>query len=77
MEEKDEVFDKILDEVGGRGKFQSRFTILYNFLFCICASMVFMNILLALSKPKHWCHVPGQESTNYSLNEWRKLNLPM
>lgn len=72
----DAVFDKILSLVGDDGKFQKRFNLIFNVLLSMCSSMVYMNIILALSIPNHWCHVPGRESTNLTLDEWHAITLP-
>lgn len=72
----DAVFDKILALVGDDGKFQKRFNYIFNVGLSMFSSMVYMNIILALSIPTHWCHVPGRESTNSTLDEWRTLTLP-
>lgn len=71
------VFDRIMELVGNDGKFQKRFNFLFNFSICMFVSMAFMNIMLVLNDPDHWCHVPGRETTNFSLEEWRDRVLPM
>lgn len=38
--------------------------------------MIYMNIILALNIPDHWCNVPGRERTNFTLHEWMDLTLP-
>ncbi|GLV42087.1 uncharacterized protein CBL_04954 [Carabus blaptoides fortunei] len=38
--------------------------------------MPYLNIILVLSVPDHWCHIPGRENTNYTLEEWKNLTLP-
>ncbi|XP_067629935.1 carcinine transporter-like isoform X2 [Eurosta solidaginis] len=45
---------------------------------CVAAAvaLVYMNIILVLAVPDHWCTVPGQELTNYTLEEWRRITLP-
>lgn len=72
----DAVFDKILALVGDDGKFQKRFNYIFNVALSMFSSMVYMNMILALSVPTHWCHVPGRENTNSTLDEWRSLTLP-
>lgn len=72
----DAVFDKILEIVGDDGKFQNRFNYIFNVGLSMCSAMVYMNIVLALSIPTHWCHVPGIENTNSTLDEWRQITLP-
>ncbi|XP_026479554.1 solute carrier family 22 member 4-like [Ctenocephalides felis] len=77
MEKKDAIFDRVLDSIGSDGKFQHRFNYLYNVFFAVVAAMPCMNIILAMSVPDHWCHVPGRENTNYTLEEWKRLTLPV
>lgn len=72
----DAVFDKIMEMADDDGPFQKRFNYIFNAGLVICASMVYMNIILALNVPEHWCHIPGRELTNYSLDEWKELTLP-
>ncbi|XP_063704985.1 carcinine transporter-like [Culicoides brevitarsis] len=71
-----EIFDRIMELVGNDGKFQNRFNFLFNFFVCLFVSMSYMNIVMVLNEPDHWCHVPGRELTNYSIEEWRERVLP-
>lgn len=71
------MFDRVLKLVGDDGKFQKRYNILFNLIVCMCISMAFMNILLVLNEPDHWCHIPGRENTNFSIQEWRNRVLPL
>lgn len=77
MAAQDEAFDKIMEEAGNNGKFQWRFNFIFNAAMVVCGGMSFMNIILALNVPDHWCHVPGREFTNYTLEQWKNLTLPM
>ncbi|XP_026479556.1 uncharacterized protein LOC113385953 [Ctenocephalides felis] len=76
MGKRDAMFDTVMQSVGNNGPFQKRFNYLYNLIFAIVAAMPCMNIILALSVPDHWCHVPGREFTNYTIDEWKNLTLP-
>lgn len=71
------IFDRIMETVGNDGKFQKRFNFLFNFSICIMVSMSFMNVMLVLNDPVHWCHVPGQNQTNLTTEQWRELVLPV
>lgn len=75
-EAEDAVFDQLLDTVGSHGRFQKRFNYIFNFGFTIFTSMVYMNILLVRNDPDHWCHVPGRNETNFTLDEWKQITLP-
>lgn len=72
----DMAFDKIMEMMGNDGLFQKRFTYIFNIGLMMMASMIYYNIILALSVPDHWCHVPGREATNFTLDEWKLLSLP-
>lgn len=74
--EKPMSFDEVLAVVGVDGPFQKKYNIVYNFLFSILAALPFMNLVMALSSPEHWCYIPGREFTNYSVEEWRDLTIP-
>lgn len=76
MESHDEIFDNIMERAGDDGRFQSRFNYIFNVGMVICASMTYMNAVLALNVPDHWCHVPGRELTNYTIDEWKQITLP-
>jgi OCT family organic cation transporter-like MFS transporter 4/5 len=76
-EEDDQAFDRILEMVGNDGKFQLIFNRVFNVGLVTFATMAYMNIFLALTPPDHNCHVPGRESFNLSLEEWKNLTLPM
>lgn len=47
----DQAFDKILEMVGNDGKFQLFFNRVFNVGLVMCASMAYMNIMLALTPP--------------------------
>lgn len=72
----DAIFDGILQKVGNNGRFQRRFNYLYNIGLVICASMIYLNIILAMNVPDYWCHVPGRENTTISEELWKNLTLP-
>lgn len=72
----DAVFDGIMQKVGNNGTFQRRYNYLYNIGLVVCASMVYMNIILAMNVPEFWCHVPGRENTSLSEEAWKNLTLP-
>lgn len=73
----DVMFDKIMESVGDDDIFQKKFNYIFNMGLVFFASMVYVNIILALNVPDHWCHVPGREFTNMTLDEWRNFTLPM
>lgn len=72
----DAVFDQIMEMVGDDGRFQKRFNYLFNIGVVFCAALLYNNMLFALNTPDHWCHVPGRDSTNYTLEQWKNLTLP-
>ncbi|XP_047113541.1 solute carrier family 22 member 7-like [Schistocerca piceifrons] len=70
------AFEEVLDSIGSRGKFQTRLNIVFN---CVgpCLNMLSINIFfLAMQTPDHWCHVPGRERANLSLEEWKNFTIP-
>lgn len=72
----DAIFDGIMEKVGNNGRFQRRFNYIYNIGLVICASMIYLNIILAVNVPDYWCHVPGRENTTMSEELWKNLTLP-
>lgn len=76
MESHDEIFDNIMERAGDDGRFQKRFNYIFNVGMAICASLCYMNVVLALNVPEHWCLVPGREQTNYTVEKWKELTLP-
>lgn len=72
----DTIFDQIMEMVGDDGPFQKRFNCIFNTGMVVCGSLAYMNIILALNAPDYWCHVPGREHTNYSIEQWKHLTLP-
>ncbi|XP_049779653.1 solute carrier family 22 member 7-like [Schistocerca cancellata] len=70
------AFEEVLDSIGSRGKFQTRLNIVFN---CVgpCLNMLSINVFfLAMQTPDHWCHVPGRERANLSLEEWKNFTIP-
>ncbi|XP_065721258.2 carcinine transporter [Drosophila suzukii] len=69
-------FQTVMEKAGNHGRYQT----LYNFLFvgglACSGAMIYMNIILALNIPDHWCTVSGRENTNFTLEEWRDITLP-
>ncbi|XP_037729815.1 carcinine transporter [Drosophila subpulchrella] len=69
-------FQTVMEKAGNHGRYQT----LYNFMFigglACSGAMIYMNIILALNIPDHWCTVPGRENTNFTLEEWRDITLP-
>ncbi|XP_047106014.1 solute carrier family 22 member 7-like [Schistocerca piceifrons] len=70
------VMDSLLEAVGTRGRFQQRFNWTFNLLVMTFAAMPYVNFVIALTVPDHWCHVPGRESTNYTQQQWKALHIP-
>jgi hypothetical protein len=71
-----DLFNDLMDHVGTEGKFQSRFNYLYNMALVVLVAMPALNIILALTSPDHWCHVPGRNTTNLTSPEWKELTIP-
>lgn len=76
MAAQDAAFDRIMELTGNDGAFQWRFNFIYNAAMVVCGGMSFMNIILALNVPDHWCHVPGREYTNHTLEQWKNITIP-
>ncbi|KAJ9573947.1 hypothetical protein L9F63_008689, partial [Diploptera punctata] len=70
-------FEMVMERVGMKGKFQLRFNLIYNMLFPMLFALPCFNILLAISVPQHWCHVPGREDTNFTLEQWKQRTIPI
>lgn len=69
-------FDRIMERVGNEGRFQLRYNITFNMGMAIFGSLIYYNIIMAMNAPDHWCHVPGRELTNLTVDQWRALALP-
>lgn len=76
MEDSDVVFERVLHSVGDEGPFQRRFNILFNFLLSAAGTMTYMNLILVIVVPDFWCHVPGRNETNFTIDVWKELTLP-
>ncbi|XP_067015468.2 organic cation/carnitine transporter 2 [Anabrus simplex] len=74
--DEDAIFDYLLREVGMKGRFQTIFNLSFNLVFSVLIAMPYLNIVLALSVPDHWCYVPGREETNFTIAEWKELTIP-
>lgn len=74
--EEPSAFDTIIEQIGKAGRFQKRFNFTFNFFLVIVAAMPHLNLVISLATPNHWCHVPGRETTNYSIEEWKSMTLP-
>jgi hypothetical protein len=76
QDDEEDIFEALMGHIGMDGKFQSLFNLVFNTAFGLTATMCVSNIVLALAKPNHWCHVPGRNETNYTAAEWRSLTVP-
>lgn len=74
--ENDALFEGIMKHIGLNGKYQSRFNYVFNFIFIIFLAMPYLNLVLAMTIPEHWCHVPGRNETNMTEDEWKQLTIP-
>jgi hypothetical protein len=72
----DALFDGLMNNVGLNGKYQSRFNFVFNFVFVIFLAMPYLNLVLAMTIPEHWCHVPGRNETALTEEEWKQLTIP-
>lgn len=72
----DAAFDKVMALVGNKGRFHNRFNIIYNGVMIFFGAMLARSFIISMNIPDHWCHVPGRELTNYTLDEWKNLTLP-
>lgn len=70
-------FEEIMDGVGTHGRYQFFYNLIFITAMAMAGAMLYMNIILALNVPDHWCTVPGREHTNLTLDEWRSITLPM
>lgn len=70
------AIDTIMEKIGNAGRYQSSFNFKFNLILPILAAMPYVNLIISLATPDHWCHVPGRENTNYTLEEWKNLTLP-
>ncbi|XP_049956872.1 solute carrier family 22 member 7-like [Schistocerca serialis cubense] len=70
------AFEEVLDSIGSRGKFQMRLNVVFV-CFASCFNLMSVNMFyIAMQTPDHWCHVPGREHTNLSLEEWKNFTVP-
>lgn len=74
--EKGDPFCKIMEQAGSSGHFQRMYNCIFIMGLSCFGALIYMNIILALNVPDHWCNVPGRERTNLTLNEWKDLTLP-
>ncbi|PSN35683.1 hypothetical protein C0J52_21768 [Blattella germanica] len=52
----DALFEGLMQHVGLDGKFQSRFNYVFNLVFVVFLAMPYLNLVLAMTVPEHWCH---------------------
>jgi hypothetical protein len=71
-----DIFDELMEHIGMEGKFQSRFNLIFNMAFVLTVAVPSYNLILAVTLPNHWCHIPGRNETNYTVAEWKSLTLP-
>ena len=67
--------DELLKAVGEYGWYQRRLVGLFVLPMCFYIPLACLTVLMQLSMPDHWCHVPGRPA-NVSLERWWNLTLP-
>lgn len=75
-EQNNSLMDGILEKIGTRGKFQTRFNLIFNMLFLVLAAMPPLNFMIAMTLQDHWCHVPGRSETNLTVDQWKERTIP-
>lgn len=71
------LFDGIIAAIGNDGKFQTRFNWVFNFVLVSLMTMPYLNLVIAMSVPKHHCHIPGRNESMQNLSSWQQQWLPM
>ncbi|XP_071441246.1 organic cation transporter protein-like [Hetaerina americana] len=71
-----ELFEKLLDDVGSKGYYQNRFNIIFNFALITLFAMPFINYIMVMTVPDHWCFVPGRKDYNLTLEQWKNIFIP-
>lgn len=71
-----ETFEDLLSAVGRNGLYQKQFNVIFNLVLVFFVAMPYMNIIIALYVPDHWCKVPGREFFNLSIDNWKNLTIP-
>lgn len=75
-EQRVDPFALVMEKVGYGGRFQYVYNTVFVLSLSFFGGMIYMNIILALNVPDHWCNVPGMNNTNFTLEEWRTITLP-
>ncbi|XP_076049091.1 carcinine transporter-like [Oratosquilla oratoria] len=69
-------FDDILNEIGGYGRYQ-KWKVGIALLPVAFFTALQTNLkVFQMVVPPYWCHVPGRESTDLTLDQWKNLTLP-
>jgi hypothetical protein len=74
--DEEDIFEGLMEHIGMDGRYQSKFNLIFNMAFVVTVAMPSFNLILAVTLPNHWCHVPGRNETNYTVAQWRNLTLP-
>lgn len=71
-----EAFDSILRDIKPLGTFHKKWFLMVILpYFCIYSFV--LNYLFLVATPKHWCHVPGRNETNYTVEQWKAATIPL
>lgn len=68
--------DIVMEKIGNAGPYQKSFFLKFNLILPVLAAMPYMNLIISLATPDHWCLVPGREYTNYTIDAWKNLTIP-
>ncbi|XP_076049086.1 organic cation transporter 1-like [Oratosquilla oratoria] len=69
-------FDDILNEVGGFGRYQKWKIVIALLPIAFYTGLQNNLKVFQMVVPPYWCHVPGRESTDLTVDQWKNLTLP-
>ncbi|XP_047468283.1 solute carrier family 22 member 5-like [Penaeus chinensis] len=69
-------FERVLDEVGGEGRYQMLLLFAYLLPLSFYSPFGSSSLLLMMTTPDHSCSVPGRPSDVVSEEEWRNMTIP-
>lgn len=69
-------FERVLDEVGGEGRYQILLLFAYLLPLSFYSPFGSSSLLLMMTTPDHSCSVPGRPSDLIGEEEWRNMTIP-
>jgi hypothetical protein len=70
-------FEELLAYIGSYGTYQKRVMYFFMIPLLLFIPMSRLAFFIQMQIPDHWCSVPGRNLTDFTVDEWKSLTIPI